>query len=114
MATPIIEISGLEVRYGTVQAVGGLDLTVSSGEIFGMLGPNGAGKSSTLACIEGLTQPNAGRVCVAGMDVTRQPAAVKAILGVQLQRAALFAELTALELVRLYAAFYNAYPTRAE
>jgi ABC-2 type transport system ATP-binding protein len=113
MAQPMIEIAGLQVRYGALQAVSGLSLSVAAGEIFGMLGPNGAGKSSTLACIEGLTAPSAGRVCVAGLDVATHPAAVKGLLGVQLQRAALFAELTALELVRLYAALYNTFPTRA-
>lgn len=111
---PMIEIDDLEVRYGALPAVRGLSLSVGRGEVFGMLGPNGAGKSSTLACIEGLTRPSAGRVRVAGMDVTREPAAVKALLGVQLQRAALFAELTLLELVALYAALYERFPSRDE
>jgi ABC-2 type transport system ATP-binding protein len=114
MDAPMIVLEELEVRYGALRAVDGLSLAVASGEVFGMLGPNGAGKSSTLACIEGLTRPSGGRVVVAGHDMEREPATVKALLGVQLQRAALFAELTAIELVRLYAALYNRFPTRAE
>lgn len=114
MRQPHIHIHDLEVRYGTLHAVRGLSLTVGKGEVFGMLGPNGAGKSSTLACITGLVRPSAGRVTIAGHDVAAAPATVKAMLGVQLQRAALFAELTALELVRLYAALYDRYPSRAE
>jgi ABC-2 type transport system ATP-binding protein len=110
----MIEIRDLEVRYGPLHAVRGLSLAVARGEVFGMLGPNGAGKSSTLACVEGLTRPSAGSVTVAGHDVAREPAAVKALLGVQLQRAALFAELTLVELVTLYAALYDRYPSRAE
>lgn len=110
----MIEIDDLSVRYGALVAVSGLSLAVRRGEVFGMLGPNGAGKSSTLACIEGLQRPTSGRVLVGGRDVAREPQAVKAMLGVQLQRGALFVELSALELMRLYAALYNCYPSRAE
>lgn len=114
MDTPQIEIRNLEVRYGPLYAVCGLSFTVDRGEVFGILGPNGAGKSSTLACLTGLIRPIAGQVTVAGYDVAADPARVKALLGVQLQRSALFAELTALELVGLYAALYDRYPSRAE
>jgi ABC-2 type transport system ATP-binding protein len=114
MREPIILIDDLSVRYGALEAVRGLTLSVGGGEVFGMLGPNGAGKSSTLACVEGLARPSGGSVRVAGYDVARDAAAVKAILGVQLQRAALFAELTLRELVALYAALYNRFPSRAE
>lgn len=114
MHTPQIEIRDLEVRYGQFHAVCGLSLTVGRGEVFGMLGPNGAGKSSTLACLTGLVRPSAGQVFIAGQDVVAAPARVKALLGVQLQRSALFAELTALELVELYASLYDRYPAHAE
>jgi ABC-2 type transport system ATP-binding protein len=114
MKTPHIEIHNLEVHYGSLHAVRGLSLTIGKGEVFGMLGPNGAGKSSTLACITGLVRPSAGRVLVGGHDVAVAPARVKDLLGVQLQRSALFAELTALELIGLYAALYDRYPSRAE
>ncbi|HMQ35550.1 MAG TPA: ATP-binding cassette domain-containing protein, partial [Chloroflexaceae bacterium] len=101
---PMIAIADLSVRYGALHAVRGLSLSVARGEVFGMLGPNGAGKSSALACVSGLTLPDAGSVRVAGYDVVRDPTPVKALLGVQLQRSALFAELTLRELVQLYAA----------
>ncbi|NTU85928.1 MAG: ABC transporter ATP-binding protein, partial [Chloroflexales bacterium] len=114
MEQPQIVIRDLEVRYGPLHAVRGLSLTVGRGEVFGMLGPNGAGKSSTLACITGLVRPSAGLVTVAGHDVGAAAATVKALLGVQLQRSTLFAELTSLELVRLYAALYDRYPSRGE
>jgi ABC-2 type transport system ATP-binding protein len=91
-----------------------VSLDVRRGEVFGMLGPNGAGKSSTLACIEGLHRPEGGQVRVAGMDVAERPAAVKALLGVQLQKSALFSELSAIELIELYAALYDRFPSRAE
>ena len=114
MEQPQIVIRDLEVRYGPLHAVRGLSLTVGRGEVFGMLGPNGAGKSSTLACITGLVSPSIGQVTVAGHDVGAAPATVKALLGVQLQRSTLFAELTSLELVGLYAALYDRYPSRGE
>jgi ABC-2 type transport system ATP-binding protein len=112
--TTVIDIHDLQVRYGPLRAVDGLSMQVRQGEVFGMLGPNGAGKSTTLACIEGLRRPDGGAITVAGHDVARDPQAVKALLGVQLQRSALFVELSAVELVELYAALYNRFPTRRE
>jgi ABC-2 type transport system ATP-binding protein len=107
----MIAIDNLDVRYRDVHAVRGLSLEVRRGEVFGLLGPNGAGKSSTLACIEGLRKPSSGSVRVAGHDVAREPAAVKQLLGVQLQHTALFNELTTTQLVRLFAALYNVFPS---
>ncbi|NJN17344.1 MAG: ABC transporter ATP-binding protein [Oscillochloris sp.] len=110
----MIVLDKLNVHYGAFQAVSDLSLNVHGGEVFGMLGPNGAGKSSTLGCIEGLVTASSGSVRVAGYDMRREPIAAKALLGVQLQRAALFAELTLRELVEFYAALYNRFPARAE
>jgi ABC-2 type transport system ATP-binding protein len=110
---PIIEIDDLHVNFKNVHAVAGLSLTVLRGEVFGLLGPNGAGKTTTLACIEGLRRPSSGAVRLAGMDVRERPAAVKQIMGVQLQTAAMFAELSVAELVELYAALYNVALDRA-
>ncbi len=111
---PIILIEGLSVRYGALEAVRELSLTVRRGEVFGLLGPNGAGKSSILSCVEGLRRPSAGRVLVGGHDLAQRPQAAKAMLGVQLQKSAMFNELSALELVTLVAALYERFPTRAE
>ncbi|MGI5167369.1 ABC transporter ATP-binding protein [Spirillospora sp. CA-253888] len=68
---PLLEISGLEVRYGGVQALRGLDLTVHEGEIVALLGNNGAGKTTTLSAVSGLVRPSAGSVTLAGRDITR-------------------------------------------
>jgi len=62
MAEPALELRGLEVRYGPVPAVRGLDLRVDRGEIVGLIGPNGAGKSTTLHAIMGLLPAHAGEV----------------------------------------------------
>ena len=104
----IIEIRGLVKRYGDFTAVGGVDLTVYRNEIFGILGPNGAGKTTTLEMVEGLREPDAGSAVVAGIDVARDPQAVKRIIGVQLQTTALFDHLTVRELIELFAALYGA------
>ncbi|MBK9940786.1 MAG: ABC transporter ATP-binding protein [Kouleothrix sp.] len=111
---PIIEIADLELCYRDLRAVAGLSLTIYAREVFGLLGPNGAGKTSTLACIEGLRQPAAGSVRVAGHAMPHDADVAKRLLGVQLQTAAMFPELTLTELVELYAALYSCFPTRAE
>ncbi|WP_245679248.1 ABC transporter ATP-binding protein [Actinomadura hibisca] len=73
-AAPLLEISGLEVRYGGVQALRGLDLTVREGEIVALLGNNGAGKTTTLSAISGLVRPSAGSITLAGRDISRAKA----------------------------------------
>jgi ABC-2 type transport system ATP-binding protein len=112
-AVPVINASGLTKRYGDFAAVDGVDLTVFAGEIFGILGPNGAGKTTTLEMIEGLREPDGGTIEVAGIDAARDPAAVKRVIGVQLQSTALFDYLSIRELITLFAALYGADTSRA-
>lgn len=71
--TALLEVQGLVVRYGAVEAVRGIDLTVEEGEIVTVLGANGAGKSSTLRALAGVARVAAGRVLFAGEDITRLP-----------------------------------------
>lgn len=113
---PMIEVRGLIKRYGSLTAVDGIDLTVFSGEVFGILGPNGAGKTTTLEMIEGLRQPDAGAITVAGFDTRTQTEDVRRAIGVQLQTTALFDYLTASELVQLFANLYgvDASPERVD
>jgi ABC-2 type transport system ATP-binding protein len=114
-AEPIIEVQDLVIAYKELRAVDGLSLSVLRGEIFGLLGPNGAGKTSTLASIEGLRRPDAGSVRVDGHDISRRaPAAVKRLIGVQLQSSAMFSELRLTELLELYAALYEIFLSRAQ
>lgn len=61
-----IDISGLRVRYGALEAVRGIDLHVPQGSLFAFLGPNGAGKSTTLSVLSTLLAPSAGSILVAG------------------------------------------------
>nr|WP_239064167.1 MULTISPECIES: ATP-binding cassette domain-containing protein [unclassified Streptomyces] len=67
----VLDIKGLEVAYGKVEALRGLDLTVRENEIVALLGNNGAGKSTTVSAISGLVRPRAGTVSAFGEDITR-------------------------------------------
>jgi ABC-2 type transport system ATP-binding protein len=77
----MIELKGLAKHFGPIKAVDGIDLTVAKGECFGLLGRNGAGKSTTIKMLVGLLQPSAGWAKVAGFDLARQSAQVRANIG---------------------------------
>jgi branched-chain amino acid transport system ATP-binding protein len=76
-APAVLELDGLEVRYGSVPAVRGLSLEIGSGELVGLIGPNGAGKSTTLHAVMGVVSPSAGDVRLAGQSIRgRAPEAI--------------------------------------
>src|SRR6201991_3404946 len=83
------------------RAVDGINLRVEPGEIYGFLGPNGAGKSTTVLMLTTLLPPTAGRATVAGHDIVKEGAAVRAIIGAALQEAALDPLLTGRDHLRL-------------
>jgi len=78
--TPVIELKNLTRRYGKVEAVNGLSLTVRPGRCYGFFGRNGAGKTTTIKCLLNLLQPGAGTVRVFGLDPQRQEVQVKSRL----------------------------------
>jgi ABC-2 type transport system ATP-binding protein len=102
-----IEVRELTKRYGSLVAVDGISFDVSHGEIFGMLGPNGAGKTTTTECIEGLRQADGGHVNVLGLRVGPDTTRIKQRIGVQLQTASLYPQLTVREVLDLFASFYD-------
>ncbi|GAA4083246.1 ATP-binding cassette domain-containing protein [Actinomadura miaoliensis] len=79
---------GLRKRYGDTEALAGVDLAVPAGTVHGLLGPNGAGKTTTVRVLTTLVRPDGGRAEVAGYDVTRQAARVRARIGLVGQHAA--------------------------
>jgi ABC-2 type transport system ATP-binding protein len=87
MTESMIEAEGLRKRFGTTQALDGLDLTVRSGRILGVLGPNGAGKTTAVRVLTTLTTPDAGQARVAGFDVVTQADEVRRSIGVTAQAA---------------------------
>ena len=104
---PIIETHGLTRRFGDLTAVDHLDLTVASGEIFGLVGPDGAGKTTTLRMLCGLINPTEGSARVAGHDVALEPQAVKDQIGYMAQRFGLYGDLTVTENMRFYADLFG-------
>lgn len=103
----VVRVEGLVKRYKATVAVDGISFSVAEGEVFGLLGPNGAGKTTTLEILEGLRRPDAGLVEVAGHSVVREPRAVRASIGVQLQEAGLFDLLNVQETLETFAAFHR-------
>jgi ABC-2 type transport system ATP-binding protein len=105
--TPPIEAEGLIRRFGDLVAVGGVDLVVEEGEVFGFLGPNGAGKSTTVRMLTTLLAPTEGRATVAGFDVVRDARLVRRSIGVALQDAAIDPLMTGTELLNLQAVLHG-------
>ncbi|MDQ6909657.1 MAG: ATP-binding cassette domain-containing protein [Actinomycetota bacterium] len=101
MNEPAILVEGLEKRFGNVLALDGVDLEVAPGTVYGLLGPNGAGKTTTVRILTTILQPDRGRASVLGYDVTRQPVAVRRLIGLTGQFAAIDGNLTGRENLRL-------------
>jgi ABC-2 type transport system ATP-binding protein len=106
MATAV-ELDGLTKRFGDFTAVDGITLDVEQGEIFGFLGANGAGKSTTIRMMCGLLRPSGGTARVLGIDVAKDPEAVKRSIGYMSQRFSLYEDLTALQNIRFFGGVYG-------
>jgi ABC-type multidrug transport system ATPase subunit len=105
--SPIIQLDGLTIAYGSFVAVDGLDLQLREGELFGLLGPNGAGKSSTIRVLIGQRRPSRGRVTVAGHDVVRDWARIKPLFGYVPDRENHFEEFTGRRNLEIFAGLYR-------
>ncbi|MEX6430079.1 MAG: ATP-binding cassette domain-containing protein [Ferrimicrobium sp.] len=103
---PAVMVQGLVKRYGSLEAVRGIDFAVAAGEIFGFLGPNGAGKSTTIKILCTLAQPSEGSAQVAGYNVVLQRDAVRRNIGLVFQDPTLDAYLTAEQNLRFHAELY--------
>lgn len=101
-----MQVEELVKRYGDVVAVDYLSFSVRQGDIFGLLGPNGAGKTTTLEIVEGLQQPDSGRVIVLGLDSATRSREIKDRTGVQLQASSYYEYLTLREILSLLGSFY--------
>lgn len=103
----IISVRNLVKKYGDFTAVNDLSFDVHQGEIFGLLGPNGAGKTTTLEIIETLRPKNSGKILVDGLDIDRKAREIKKLIGVQLQAAGYYPNLSLAEIIRLFGGLYN-------
>ena len=104
---PEIVVEHLEKRFGRFVAVSNVSFNVQAGEILGFLGPNGAGKSTTIRMLCGLLKPTAGRAYVAGIDVARDPEAVRKRIGYMSQKFSLYRDLTVAENLRFFGGIYG-------
>ena len=103
----MLQVEDLVKTYDNRKVVDGVSFEVKKGEIFGILGPNGAGKTTTLEMIETLRPIDGGRALIDGIDVSKDPQAVKYLIGVQPQSPAFQDKTKLREVVELFAAAYG-------
>jgi ABC-type multidrug transport system ATPase subunit len=98
----MIEVRGLEKRFGGVTALDGISFGVDPGETFAFLGPNGSGKTTALKCLAGLVIPSAGQIRINGIDLSSKPVACKAAISYLPQRVAFPEQVSAREVLDFY------------
>lgn len=103
----ILEVKDLVKKYGNFTAVKGITFDIKEGEIFSLLGPNGAGKTTTISCLSTLYTPTSGDATICGHSVTREPMAVRNLIGVVPQELALYEDLTARENLAFWGQMYG-------
>ncbi len=103
----LVQAHGLIKKYGSKIVVNEVNLEVRAGEIFGLLGPNGAGKSTTIGMLSTYLQPTGGKVTINGLDVHKDAAKVKKIIGVVPQELAIYEENTCLENMNFFGEIYG-------
>ncbi len=103
----MIKLINLTKAYKDLLAVDKLNLEVKKGTIFGFLGPNGAGKTTTIKMMAGVLKPSAGRIIINGMDLAKEPSAVKQCVGFIPDRPFVYEKLTGLEFLHFVAALYH-------
>jgi ABC-2 type transport system ATP-binding protein len=103
----IITVENLKKRYGEVEAVKGISFAIEEAEIFGIVGPNGAGKTTTIEIMEGFRKKDEGYVRVDGFDPEDGRKELKEVMGVQLQKTAIFQSLKVEEAINLFSSLYK-------
>ncbi len=103
----IVELIDLKKNYGPKEAVKGIDLSISEGELFVLVGPNGAGKSTTLKMLAGLLKPTSGQIRIAGIDTLKEPMKAKQLLSYVPDVPYAYEKLTPRELLRFMGKLYS-------
>ncbi|MDS1272263.1 ABC transporter ATP-binding protein [Lipingzhangella sp. LS1_29] len=107
MQQTVLSVNSLVKRYGDLTAVDGISLDVRAHEIVGVLGPNGAGKTSLLEMVVGLRTPTSGRIRVLDTDPASNTPELRKAVSLQAQQADIFPNLTTIEILELWASFYD-------
>ena len=102
-----VSVANLSKSYNGAKAVDNLSFTIPQGIIFGFLGPNGAGKTTTISMLSGLFPPDEGEILVGGQNLSRNPLAAKALMGVVPQEIALYGSLSARENLHFWGKLYG-------
>ena len=105
--TPILEVQDLVKRFGDFTAVAGVSFDIQEGEVFSLLGPNGAGKTTTISMLSCLLTPTQGDAIIGGHSITKEPMAVKQIIGIVPQDIALYEDLNARENLEFWGRMYG-------
>lgn len=105
-AQDVISATGLTKKFGPIEALSGLDLSVPHNSIVGFLGPNGAGKTTALKLLIGLSRPTSGHATVFGLDAVRESNAIRARVGYLAQDPRFYTHLTARETLEFTARFF--------
>ena len=105
--TAILEVKELEKKYGDFTAVNKVSFDIQEGEIFSLLGPNGAGKTTTISMLSTLYIPTSGEATIGGHSITKEPMAVRNLIGVVPQDLALYEDLTARENLSFWGKMYG-------
>src|SRR5207244_9076653 len=106
-SAPAVRVEGVIKRFGPTVALSGVDLQVPEGAVFGLLGPNGAGKTTLVRILATLLRPNGGRAEVLGHDVAGEPGAVRELLGLTGQFAAVDELLTGRENLEMFGRLFK-------
>jgi ABC-2 type transport system ATP-binding protein len=110
--TAIVQARGLVKRYPGTLAVGGVDLEIPEGEIFGLVGPNGAGKTTMLRMLATLLMPTSGDAMIGGESVTRNPQAVRRVLGYMPDSFGVYDDMKVWEYLDFFGRCYGLGPAR--
>ncbi len=105
--TAILEVKDLVKKYGDLTAVKGISFAIQAGEIFSLLGPNGAGKTTTISILSTLYAPTSGEATIGGHSITKDPMAVRNLIGVVPQELALYDDLSARENLIFWGQMYG-------
>jgi ABC-2 type transport system ATP-binding protein len=102
-----LNAQGLVKSFGSITAVGGVDLTLKEGQCLALLGPNGAGKTTTVEMLDGLQSPDKGEVQIFGLSLKKDRKKILQLVGVLLQETNLYKRYSVEETLQLFASFYS-------